>query len=267
MRATVDRLAFSTLGLPGAPLSAVAALAVSSGWRGLELRSAQDEPVHAGLSEADLAEARRDLTGANVLAIASYVQCASPQSSDADVVEAILAEVQLAHDLGAAAVRVFPGAGVSPGEEGYADREADMVRRLQQAADQLPTGCELWLETHDSHQSGAAIARVLEGVARARVRAIWDIAHPIKAGEAWRDTLEILRPHLAHVQIKDERPGRVPLFLGEGDLPIADIVRGLEADGYQGWYSLEYERKWFPAAPPLEQALTRGSEYWSNQGL
>lgn len=264
---TVDRLAFTTLGIPGAPLTEVAALAVRSGWRGVELRSADDEPVHVGMDAEAVAAAREALAGVTVLATNSYVRSGSPDLDDDAVVAAAVAEAELAVALGAPAVRVFPGAAADPGTPEHAEREQAMVRRLRAAADRLPDGVELWLETHDSHRTGADVARVLAAVDHPRVRAIWDLAHPPKGGEAWTDTLDRLRPHLAHVQIKDERPGQVPLFLGDGDVPVAAIVRALEADGYPGWYSLEYELKWHPEAPPLAEALAAGTTWWAAQGL
>lgn len=254
------RLAFTTLGISGAPLTEVAALAVRTGWTGVELRSAPDEPVHVGLDAQQRRDATAALGGVEVLATNSYVRAGLPDGDDDAVVADLLAEAALARDLGAPAVRVFPGAG-----EAAADNA--MVRRLAAAAPQLPDGVELWLETHDSHRTGAAVATVLDAVDHPRVRAIWDIAHPPKQGEAWPDTLTAIWPHLAHVQIKDELPGQVPLFLGDGDVPILPIVAALLNRGYPGWFSLEYELKWHPTAPPLAEALTRATVWLQSRPL
>lgn len=260
---TRDRLAFTTLGIPGAPLQEVVALARRSGWTGLELRSAPDEPVHTGLDVEARRRARAELEGVVLLALNSYVRCGDRARSDGEIVAAALAEARLASDLGARAVRVFPGAGEDPSPRA----EHRMVARLRSIAEELPEAVDIWLETHDSHRTGESVSRVLDAVGHPRVRAIWDVAHPPKDGEAWPRTLDLLGPHLAHVQVKDERPGEVPLFLGEGEVPVAEVVRGLEASGYHGWYSLEYELKWHPEAPPLEEALTRGTAWWADQGL
>ncbi len=264
---TASRLAFTTLGIPGVPLAEVGELARRTGWLGVELRSAPDEPVHVGLDDAAIEAARTDLAGVHIIATNSYVRSATAKQGDEEVVEAALAEAELARRLGTGAVRVFPGADAEPGTAEHAEREQAMVRRLRAAAERLPDGVELWLETHDSHRTGVEIARVLSAVDHPRVRAIWDIAHPPKSGEVWAATLAHLRPFLAHVQIKDELPGRVPLFLGDGDVPVVEVVTALESDGYTGWYSLEYELKWHPEAPPLAEALERGSAWWAAQGL
>ena len=47
------RYAFSTLGLPGAPLDAVLELAAGTGCAGVELRCAEDEPIRPDMSPAE----------------------------------------------------------------------------------------------------------------------------------------------------------------------------------------------------------------------
>ena len=58
------------------------------------------------------------------------------------------------------------------------------------------------------------------------------------------------------VQVKDAAlPGhRLPLPLGEGTLPLDPFAALLAGAGYQGVVSLEWERKWYPDAAPLEVA-------------
>ena len=241
------RLAFSTLGCSGRPLREVAALARSSGWTGLELRAAPDEPVHTGLTAAQRAAALAELDGVPVLCIASYVRVAA--EGDSCVADAV-AHAQLASDLGASAVRVFPGASAA-----LADTAA--VRHLAAIADRLPDGIEIWLETHDSHPRGVDVARVLGAVGHPRIRAIWDVLHPWLAGEPLTVTAAALHPYLAHVQVKDvaSRDDRTPLPLGAGAIPLGDVLTLLQRQDYDGWLSLEWESKWHPAAGPLPEAL------------
>lgn len=244
------RLAFSTLGCPGLPLAEVAALAARTGWTGLELRAADDEPVHAGLSDAQRRAARADLAGITVLCIATYAQVASAGAADDACIEEILAHAHLAADLGARAVRVFAG-----GDDAQADARA--AHRLRTAAAELPEGVEIWLETHDTHPRGRDVARILSAVDDPRVRAVWDIAHPWSHGEMPEQTATALGPRLAHLQLKDiaSRADHTPVLLGDGVLPLREALKAAAGAGYDGWLSLEWERKWFPAAAPLEQAL------------
>jgi sugar phosphate isomerase/epimerase len=256
MSSISGRLAFSTLGCPGLPLPEVAELARRTGWRGIELRSAPDEPVHIGLSAAGRRAAVATLDGATVLCVASYVKVAAGRVEDDRCVADLLAEAALAADLGARAVRVFPG-----GDDEHGDARA--IGRLRAAAPKLPDGVEIWLETHDSHPRGEDVRRVLSRVDDPRVRAIWDARHPWAAGEAVADTLRALAPWLAHVQIKDNADAvdKTPVLLGAGAVPLREILGAVRAAGYDGWYSLEWERKWHPGIPPLADALAAGNEW------
>lgn len=246
-------LAFSTLGCSGTPLAEVAELARSTGWLGLELRAADDEPVHVGLSSRERAAARAVLEagGVTVLAVASYVKVARGGVGDDECVADAVAHAELARDLGAPFVRVFPGA-----EEPGAEADARAVRRLNAIAERLPAGVSILLETHDSHPQGVDISRVLSQVS-GNVGAIWDVMHPWRTGEPIAVTKDVLAPYLKHVQVKDvlSPTERTPLPLGAGTIPLGEFYTALWELGYQGWMSLEWESKWHPEAAPLAEAL------------
>lgn len=82
---------------------------------------------------------------------------------------------------------------------------------------------------------------------------IWDIIHPIEQGEAPETTWELLQGKIAHVHLKDGVKNADPDWidytytrLGEGELPIKEIVALLQAKGYTGYLSLEWEKQWRP---------------------
>ncbi|NUT07052.1 MAG: sugar phosphate isomerase/epimerase [Hamadaea sp.] len=257
------KLAFSTLGCSGLPLPEVVRLAQETGWPGVELRAAPDEPIHIGLSSAGRAAAKAALAGVTPLCVASYVKVAADGDDDACVADA-LAHADLAKDLGIPAVRVFPGAS-APGtgtlspDAAQSSAEADerAVRRLATIAQRLPDGVQIWLETHDSHPRGVDVARILQQVDDDRVRAIWDVLHPWRVGEPLTVSLAALHPYLAHVQVKDvlSPAERTPLPLGAGTVPLRDALDLLRREAYDGWLSLEWESKWHPEAGPLREAL------------
>ena len=243
------RSAFSTLGCAGRPLADVLVMAREGGWDGVELRAAHGEPVHVGLTARERRHVRGQFADAGVtpLAIASYVDVDDPAVTDDDVVTTLLAHAALARDLGAPYVRVFPG---GPSDDGAA------VRRLAAAAP-LVRDVTLALETHDSCARGDEVGRVLSQVAQPNVRAVWDVQHPWRAGELVVETMRLLGPFLAYVQITDARAldDATPTLLGSGVLPLRDAYEALRATAYDGWISLEWAAYWFADAPPLEDAL------------
>ncbi|MEE1753714.1 sugar phosphate isomerase/epimerase family protein [Streptomyces sp. SP18CS02] len=272
------KYAFSTLGVPGMPIADVARLAAGTGYQGVELRAHPEEPVHAGL----LAHERRAVAeefaraGVEILTVAGYADVAAA-GDDEPVYEELYQLLHLAADLGASYVRVFPGGGDQDPEEA----DATAARRLGVAAEiAADLGVRILLETHDSHRTGADVARVVGLVGHKSVGALWDVMHPWLAGEDPAATHGVLAPYLGYVQVKDiaSADDRTPLPLGHGALPLAeclalavgggdgtDAVRGLDtpADDAQGWVCWEYEKRWYPQAAALPPLLVAGREHLS----
>ncbi|MET9885486.1 sugar phosphate isomerase/epimerase family protein [Streptomyces sp. NPDC006430] len=252
------RYAFSTLGLPGAPLDRSAALAAAHGFDGLELRAHPEEPLHPASPVADRAAGLRTLAaaGITVLGVAGYAQVAAPEA-DEQVLAELRGLVRLAADLEAPYVRVFPGgAGQS---EARADARA--VRRLAAAAPFATRhGVRILLETHDSHRTGAAAARVLDRVGHPGAGALWDVLHTWLGGESPAESRRALARHLGYVQVKDVASAQelTPVGLGAGVVPLADAVAAVPRDGWLCW---EYEKRWYPGAVELPGQLARGREY------
>ncbi|WP_030615124.1 sugar phosphate isomerase/epimerase family protein [Streptomyces sclerotialus] len=258
------RFAFSTLGVPGMPVHDVARLAAGAGYHGVELRAHPEEPVHPGLSARDRAEVVREFAdaGVEILTVAGYAKVAEAQdgTGEAALADELAGLVGLAADLGASYVRVFPGGGDRPA----AEADADAARRLGAVAPlAADRGVTVLLETHDSHRTGAAAARVVGPVGHGSVGALWDVMHTWLGGEDPAATQAVLAPHLGYVQVKDvaSAEDRTPLPLGAGVLPLAGCLGALVADGWDGWLCWEYEKRWYPAAAPLPDLLGAGREH------
>ncbi|MEU9096498.1 sugar phosphate isomerase/epimerase family protein [Streptomyces sp. NPDC048361] len=251
------KLALSTLGLPGTDLPRVADLAAQSGYHGVELRTHPDEPVHPGLDAAQRKAVTRtfESAGIKILTLAAYARVADPADTT-DLTEL----VGLTSDLGARYIRVFPGGAES---DTTADTTADdtAVRRLAEAAPLAHrNGIRILLETHDSHRTGRAVARVLDRVDHDGAGALWDVLHTWLGGEAPAESFTHLSPHLGYTQVKDiaSPEDTTPLALGTGVLPLAPCVTQLPPDGWLCW---EYEKRWYPRATPLPTLLQAGREY------
>ncbi|MET7905075.1 sugar phosphate isomerase/epimerase family protein [Streptomyces sp. NPDC005355] len=255
------KLAFSTLGVPGLPVRDVARLAAGSGYHGVELRAHSEEPVHPGLGAGERAQvvAEFKAAGVEILTVAGYVR-AGQAGPDEPVLTGLRELLELAHDLGAPYVRVFPGGG----EQSAEDADATAARRLGAAAPRAADlGVRLLLETHDSHRTGADAARVLGPVGHGSVGAIWDVMHPWLGGEDPATTYATLSPHLGYVQVKDiaSAEDTTPLPLGAGVLPLTECVELLSREGWDGWLCWEYEKRWYPRAEELPGLLAPGRDH------
>jgi sugar phosphate isomerase/epimerase len=165
------------------------------------------------------------------------------------------AALELASEWGAPAVRVFGGAG------GALD---DIAQRLEPAlgrADEL--GVTIALETHDSFSSAALVAELLRQVGSPSFAALWDLHHPYRVGESPQDVLHALGPRICLVHVKDARrrdDGWELVPLGEGEVPVRESLAALRAAGYDGWLTVEWEKRWHPELAEPEVALPRDGD-------
>ncbi|MGW0390565.1 sugar phosphate isomerase/epimerase family protein [Streptomyces sp. NPDC003042] len=252
------KYAFSTLGMPGTPLGRSAALAAEHGYDALELRAHPEEPLHPRSAGGERAAGLREVTGAGVsiLGVAGYAQVAAP-GADGPVLDELRALVRLAADLEAPYVRVFPGGGTLPAEQA----DANAVRRLREVAPFAERlGVRILLETHDSHRTAEAAARVLDAVGHPGAGALWDVLHTWLGAEPPAESRRLLGNHLGYIQVKDVASARdlTPLGLGAGVLPLGEAVAVAPP---RGWLCWEYERRWYPEAGRLEGRLAGGREY------
>ncbi|ELP65560.1 sugar phosphate isomerase/epimerase family protein [Streptomyces turgidiscabies] len=256
------KLAFSTLGVPGLPLTEVLRLATTHGYHGVELRTHPEEPVNLGLGLAERADVAAEFkaSGVELLGLAGYVRVAAP-GDDQPVLTELRALLDLARDLGAPFVRVFPGGGTDQSPE---EADATAARRLGRAAEYAAdVGVRILLETHDSHRTGADAIRVLGPVGHRQAGALWDVMHTWLGGEQPTDSYLALAPHLGYVQVKDiaSTEDTTPVALGAGVLPLAECVEVLTRHSWDGWLCWEYEKRWYEAAEPLECLLGAGREH------
>ncbi|MER5553548.1 sugar phosphate isomerase/epimerase family protein [Streptomyces sp. NPDC002793] len=252
------KLAFSTLGVPGMPMADVVRLAAGTGYQGVELRAHPEEPVHPGLTRPERASVVEEFAqgGVEILTVAGYARVAA-EGEDEPVLAELAQLVELAHDLGAAYVRVFPGGG----DQDPAEADAIGARRLGAAAPHAADhGVRILLETHDSHRAGADVARVVGTVGHGQIGAIWDVMHTWLAGEEPVASHAVLAPHLGYVQVKDiaSAEDTLPLPLGAGVLPLKACLDTVDTDGWVCW---EYEKRWYAGAAELPGLLAAGREH------
>jgi sugar phosphate isomerase/epimerase len=185
--------------------------------------------------------AKADLAGLEINSLASYYRLCD------DPLDKLRAHVDLAHDLGVPAIRVFPGK--SP--ETSVSLAAERLARAAEVAD----GVTLLVETHDLLLRGKEIAAVLAESGAAGVGAVWDAMHTWRAGESPAEAAAALLSWLGELQLKDAASAtdRRPLVPGTGTVPIGETLAA--AEGFTGPVVLEHETKWYADAAPFEESL------------
>jgi sugar phosphate isomerase/epimerase len=256
------RLAYSTLACPGRRLEEALELGARTGYEGVELRIIDGELIDPAMSERDRRRVARSCgrAGLPVAAVDSSIRVAAA-ADPALIVTEIGAFLELAAAWGAPVIRVFGGE--LPAEPGARrERMATAARILASASDRAEQlGVRIGVETHDGFLASATVAELLALVPSPWIGAVWDSHHPCRAGESARDVYAAIGSRLCLAQVKDAaRTGGglrdwrlVPL--GEGDVPVREMVRLLISGGYTGWVSVEWEKRWHPEIEEPEAAL------------
>jgi sugar phosphate isomerase/epimerase len=254
-------LAFSTLGCPQWSLEQAAAQAAAHGYRALELRLLNGELIEVAMPIGRRRQILETMQRhkLEVVGLGSSIRFSSPNAAERQgQVEELHHFLQLANELGAPFVRVF-GGNVQPGctLDQTVQWVAESLARAMPLAEAY--GVTVLLETHDAFCRGAEVARVLQQVDDKRLQAIWDVHHPFRMGESIEETWRWIGADTAHVHIKDARlrpDGSWQLvLLGAGEVPVRAVVELLHRNGYGGYLSVEWEKKWHPEIEEPEVAL------------
>jgi sugar phosphate isomerase/epimerase len=92
--------------------------------------------------------------------------------------------------------------------------------------------------------TGAETQRIVSRINSPSVKVVWDPGNAIFAGEkAFPDGYNAVKPNIAHVHVKDAKPGADGktqwVCVGAGDVNWPGQLSALKSDNYQGYLSLE----------------------------
>ncbi len=244
------KFAFSTVGCPDYQWSDVYSMAKDLGYDGIEVRGLGRE--FSTFNMQPFSEGEVGLTVKKLAELRLSIPCLSSGCvlKFADKREENLAQlkdyIHLAQKLNCPYVRVMGDYGAAP--DGDVDDEvvASQLRELIPLAEEC--GVTLLLETNGAYADTARLRDLLTDLASDNVAALWDMHHPYRfMHESPEQTLQNLGTYIKHVHIKDSviQDGRlVYRLMGDGDLPIADMMMALRSINYEGYVSLEWVRYW-----------------------
>jgi fatty-acyl-CoA synthase len=247
---------YTTYSAPDWPLDRHIDLALKLGCEALELRSLANKPVSPDMPK-DEQEATADTimdAGLTICVVGSDCRFAIPSARDRrKEIDRAIEFVRLADTWRAPIVRVFGGLyDPGPSDAEVNQWVAESLREIAQVG--LEHGIMIALETHDAFSSGQRVRHVIDLAAHPSIGALWDFAHPVRAGESVSETWALIGDHTVHAHFKDmvqistdydEREryfGTWKAVLpGRGNLPLHEMVAHLTSADFDGYISTEWE--------------------------
>jgi len=258
------KLAFSTLGCPDWELDAIIGAARKFGYEGIELRAlagSLDLLSRAEFTAPQLPRTKTYFEGEGIEICCVDTSCTfhSPDASErANQVRIALAHAELASNLGAPLIRVFPDK-IQPGAQ--RDETRDWIAEcLYEVAKRIPDEVDVALETHGDFAKAEAAAEIVKLANHAKVKLIWDVANSVAAGDTIEQAGRVVQPYLAHIHLRDAKPVTglehwLPVLSGNGRVSFAKALAVIRELNYDGYVSFEWEKYWRPEIEEPEVAL------------
>ncbi len=103
----------------------------------------------------------------------------------------------------------------------------------------------LLIETVGVYADTSKLRDLLNDYASDNLAALWDLHYPYReADESPENTVENLGAYIKHVHIKDSDGENSYNLIGEGSLPISEIMNALRSINYDGFISIEWDPSW-----------------------
>jgi len=111
----------------------------------------------------------------------------------------------------------------------------------------------LLIKTTGIFSDTARLRAMLELFASDNLGALWDMHHPYRdRGERADTTIKNLGAYVHHVHLRDSDDEANYALIGEGTLPVGEMMRALSSINYDGFISLEWKPMWMPELQDLE---------------
>ncbi|MBQ1504015.1 MAG: AMP-binding protein, partial [Oscillospiraceae bacterium] len=140
--------------------------------------------------------------------------------------------------------------------KGESEKAQENARACLASAIELVRGKNITLlvETSGTYLHTARLRQLLDSFACDELAALWDMYSPyFLGGESPEETITNLGAYVRHVHVKDaEKATGAFSLVGEGDMPIDEMMLALRSINYDGFLSLEWDPQWSPELDDIE---------------
>lgn len=244
------KISFSTLGCPEWSWDDMLSTAKDLGLDGIEVRGIENElyvPKAKPFTDAGIegTKARLKRLGLEIPCLTSACYLFNKSNIDFYIQEG-KEYIDLAQKLGAQFIRVLGDANPEPGSDIDIDFVAGNVRTLAEYAE--GKNVKVLIETNGIFASSETMLELIKKVNNKNMGVLWDVHHPFRfMNEFVETTYNALKDHIMFIHVKDSKvdSGKIKYkMLGYGDVPVKEALGLLKKNGYEGFVSLEWVKRW-----------------------
>ncbi|MFA9380245.1 MAG: sugar phosphate isomerase/epimerase family protein [Acetanaerobacterium sp.] len=246
------KLAFSTLGCPGWTFEEIFSTAKDLGLDGIEIRGIGGElfaPKARPFLAEHIGETRQKFARSGMcIPMLSTGACLGKQEGVQAAVAEAKAYADLAAALGTSFIRVMITSVPQPTDDADLNTARDAYEEICRYAGEK--GVVPLIETNGPLASSPVMKAFMQSIESENKGVLWDIHHPFRYfGEQPADTYAQIGEYVRYIHVKDSAMANGAVqyrMMGYGDVPIFDTLRVLGQNGYDGFVTFEWVKRWCP---------------------
>ncbi|MBE6837387.1 MAG: AMP-dependent synthetase [Ruminococcus sp.] len=244
------KISFSTLACPDFSWTDIYSMASDLGFNGIEVRGLGDQIY--SVKAKPFTDENIDKTIAKLNRLKLEIPCLSSGcclkffDKHNETVEEITQYAVLANKLGTSYIRILADLDPAPADEIDDEKIAEVLKEIAPIGEKY--NVTLLVETNGVYADTKRLRKLLDAVNSKWIAALWDMHHPYRyMGETGEQTVENLGDYIKYIHVKDSvmEDGKLSYkLMGEGDIPIGQMLSALQKIGYDGYISLEWVKRW-----------------------
>ena len=163
-------------------------------------------------------------------------------------------EIDIASKLGFKAIRIFGNNIINNDSYDYLINAINILCAYD-------PNINIYLETHGDFNNHKTLLPIVNNIKYDNFGLIWDIYHTYRYYQNdFEPFYNYFKPYIRHVHIKDSLNDH-PVLFGKGEIDVQKVINKLTDDQYQGYLSIEWEKKWYDDLEDLEEVLISFNDY------
>ena len=252
------KLSFSTRGWPGFSFEEMLDTASDMGFSGVEVYNLHsfDSLTEKG---APFHKYNTALTARKLREKQLSIPCFDTScdiSSDISAVDTVIGLMEIARNANVPYVVVCA---LKDDEDAVRLALSELLKKAEQLS------VSILVKTSGIYSDTSRLRSLLESFASDRLAALWDVHHTYRdSGESSDDTIKNLGAYVCHVHVRDSDEKGNYQLIGEGSLPISDVMRALSSVNYDAFISLEWKPAWLEGLDDPEVIFPHFVNYMSS---